>query len=76
MSYFAKVVDCLSEDDGFVPFTTIRYLDYCFTCPLTVMDLLWNLDAPYKFTAAALILTCLGHAVASFLAPPPASYAW
>ena len=27
-------------------------------------------------TSAALILTCLVHAVASFLAPAPASYAW
>jgi len=76
VSYFAKTIDSLAPDDGFVPFTTLRYVDYCFTCPITMLDLLWNLDAPYKVTSALLVLTCLVHAVASFLAPPPASYAW
>ena len=75
-SYYAKVIFSLAPDAPFVPFTTIRYVDYCMTCPITMLDLLWNLDAPYKVTAALLVLTCLGHAVASFLAPPPASYAW
>ena len=29
----------------------IRYADYLTTCPLLVLDLLWNLDAPYKWCA-------------------------
>ena len=58
-----QVIYSLAPDAPFVPFTTIRYVDYCMTCPITMLDLLWNLDAPYKVTAALLVLTCLGHAV-------------
>ncbi|EKX45953.1 hypothetical protein GUITHDRAFT_107989 [Guillardia theta CCMP2712] len=76
VSYFAKIIQSQSNNDGFVIFTTLRYVDYCMTCPILTLDLMWNLDAPYKVTSALLVLTCLVHAVASFLAPPPASYAW
>uniref|UniRef100_A0A7S0EDV8 Uncharacterized protein n=1 Tax=Hanusia phi TaxID=3032 RepID=A0A7S0EDV8_9CRYP len=76
VSYFAKIIQSQSNNDGFVIFTTLRYVDYCMTCPILTLDLMWNLDAPYKITSALLVLTCLVHAVASFLAPPPASYAW
>lgn len=31
----------------------IRYADYLTTCPLLVLDLLWNLEAPYKWCARA-----------------------
>ena len=44
--------------------------------PLIVLDLLWNMDAPYKVTMALLVLTCLVVAVASAAAPAPANYAW
>lgn len=44
--------------------------------PLIVLDLLWNMDAPYKVTMALLVLTCLVVAVASAAAPAPSNYAW
>ncbi len=36
---------------GFVVFTAIRYFDYVIVCPLLVLDLLWNLESPYKWCA-------------------------
>ena len=30
-------------------FTAIRYFDYVVVCPLLVLDLLWNLESPYKW---------------------------
>lgn len=53
-----------------------RYLDYCMTCPLIALDLMWNVNAPYKATMSALVLVCLITAVASSAVPAPASYAW
>ena len=41
-----------------------------------MLDLLWNVDAPFKATMTVLVFTCLVIAVASAAAPPPASYAW
>ena len=77
LSYFAKILESMTENGaGFAPFTTIHYLDYCFTCPLIVLDLLWNVEAPFKWTLTGLVLTCLGVAVASAAAPPPANFAW
>ena len=40
VAYFAKVIDTLSEDDGFAAFTTIRYLDYCFTWYFALCNLI------------------------------------
>ena len=34
--------------------TEIRYADYLTTCPILVLDLLWNLDAPYKWCESEL----------------------
>lgn len=32
IAYFAKILESMTEKGaGFAPFTTIRYLDYCFT---------------------------------------------
>ena len=45
---------------GFPVFTTIKYLDYLFTCPLTVLDLLWHMDAPFRVTMTGLTFICLG----------------
>jgi hypothetical protein len=44
--------------------------------PLIALDMLWNMDAPYKVTLAILVLICLGTAVASANARPPSSYCW
>jgi hypothetical protein len=41
LAYFAKILEAMTENGaGFPPFTTIRYLDYCFTwsCCLRVLD--------------------------------------
>lgn len=46
------------------------------TCPLIALDLLWNLNAPYKATMTFLVLICLVTAVASSATPAPASYCW
>ncbi len=108
LSYFAKILESMTDQGaGFAPFTTIQYLDYCFTwyvyvfcprcsckllapardtrrltlmrlhcSPLIVLDLLWNLEAPFRATMTVLVFTCLVIAVASAAAPPPANYAW
>jgi len=53
------------------------HLTFCVCgSPLIVLDLLWNMDAPYKVTMALLVLTCLVVAVASAAASAPANYAW
>ena len=32
LSYFAKILESMTDKGaGFAPFTTIQYLDYCFT---------------------------------------------
>ena len=49
VDYFARVVANTRCTSGFVLFTQIRYTDYLTTCPLLVLDLLWNLEAPYKW---------------------------
>jgi hypothetical protein len=59
-----------------LPLSSARYLDYCMTCPLIALDLLWNINAPYKATLTFLVLICLVTAVASSATPAPASYAW
>nr|AHH02113.1 protein 84 [synthetic construct] len=77
VAYFAKVIQAHGGDDvAFAPLTTVKYIDYITTCPLLTMDLLWNLDAPYKITSGLLVLTCLTFAVASFLTPKPGAYVW
>ena len=40
------------------------------------LDLLWNMEAPYKWTMAAMIAIVLITGVASARAAAPASYAW
>ena len=42
LAYFAKILEAMTENGaGFPPFTTIRYLDYCFTwCLLTPFRML------------------------------------
>mmetsp|Transcript_1896 Transcript_1896/g.3418 ORF Transcript_1896/g.3418 Transcript_1896/m.3418 type:complete len:420 (+) Transcript_1896:47-1306(+) len=76
VAYFAKVIASHSDDDGFRAFTTIKYVDYLTTCPLLTLDLLWNLEAPYKASSASLVLVCLTFAVATDSAPEPANYVW
>ena len=34
----------------------IRFADYLATCPLIILDLMWNLEAPYKWYARNLKL--------------------
>lgn len=61
LSYFAKMIESMTEQGaGFPVFTTIKYLDYLFTCPLTVLDLLWHMDAPFRVTMTGLTFICLG----------------
>ena len=55
ISYFARVIADSDCTNGFAVFTTIKYLDYMFTCPLLVYDLLANLEGPFKLTAAGLV---------------------
>ncbi|EKX54449.1 hypothetical protein GUITHDRAFT_99928 [Guillardia theta CCMP2712] len=76
LAYFAKVLQSHSNDNGFAPLTVIPYVDYCTTCPLLTLDLLWCLDAPYKISSAVLVFTCLVIAVACSLAVAPFSYCW
>jgi len=76
IAYFAKVLQSHSNDNGFAPLTVIPYVDYCTTCPLLTLDLLWCLDAPYKISSATLVFTCLVIAVACSLAVAPFSYCW
>jgi len=76
VAYFAKVIAAHSGDDGFEVFTTMRYVDYLTTCPLLTLDLLWNLEAPYKISAAALVGVCLTFAIATDSQPRPACYVW
>ena len=49
LSYFARVVSNAECSVGFVMLTQLRYCDYLCTCPFLVLDLLWNLEAPYKW---------------------------
>jgi hypothetical protein len=42
--------------------THIRYCDYLTTCPLLVLDLLWNLEAPYKWLFSQRFLSSLFYA--------------
>lgn len=65
VAYFARIIADTTCTPGFLMFTEIRYADYLTTCPLLVLDLLWNLDAPYKCTCAGLILVTIFTGVAS-----------
>eukprot|EP00293_Proteomonas_sulcata_P014396 CAMPEP_0184308724 /NCGR_PEP_ID=MMETSP1049-20130417/17074_1 /TAXON_ID=77928 /ORGANISM="Proteomonas sulcata, Strain CCMP704" /LENGTH=391 /DNA_ID=CAMNT_0026621461 /DNA_START=170 /DNA_END=1345 /DNA_ORIENTATION=- len=65
ISYFGKVV---SDTHGhnyqnvgpfIIGLGNYRYADYMLTCPLLVMDLLFQLRAPYKITCAMLIFAVL-----------------
>jgi bacteriorhodopsin len=49
IAYFARVVANAACSSGFVMLTEMRYCDYVITCPFLVLDLLWNLEAPYKW---------------------------
>jgi bacteriorhodopsin len=74
--YFARIVANATCTPGFLMFTEIRYADYLTTCPLLVLDLLWNLDAPYKCTCAGLILVTIFTGVAACTAKGAESYLW
>jgi hypothetical protein len=49
IAYFARVVANSVCSPGFAVLTEMRYCDYLMTCPFLVLDLLWNLEAPYKW---------------------------
>ena len=49
VAYWARVVSNSNCTPGFLMLTHFRYCDYMTTCPLLVLDLLWNLEAPYKW---------------------------
>jgi hypothetical protein len=49
IAYFARVVSNAECTLGFLMLTHMRYVDYLLTCPFLVLDLLWNLEAPYKW---------------------------
>ncbi len=49
VAYWARLVANASCHPGFVMLTQYRYCDYLTTCPLLVLDLLWNLEGPYKW---------------------------
>lgn len=51
LAYFARVVANPLCSRGFIMLTELRYCDYMTTCPFLVMDLLWNLEAPYKWSS-------------------------
>jgi hypothetical protein len=51
-------------------------LSHGFCSPLIALDMLMNLEAPFRATISGMVLICLGIAVASANAEPPASYAW
>nr|AHH02121.1 protein 107 [synthetic construct] len=65
LSYFAKVVSDTHghnfENVGpfIIGLGNYKYADYMLTCPLLVMDLLFQLRAPYKVTGAVLIFAVL-----------------
>jgi bacteriorhodopsin len=76
VAYFARIVANGSCQTGFVVFTSIRYFDYVIVCPLLVLDLLWNLESPYKWTCSALMMVAMVHGIAAFTSPAPGSYVW
>jgi bacteriorhodopsin len=49
IAYFARVIANSQCSPGFLMLTHYRYCDYITTCPFLVLDLLWNLEAPYKW---------------------------
>jgi hypothetical protein len=48
-AYFSRFLADLNCQHGFVIFTSIKYLDYLISCPILVLDLLWNLESPYRW---------------------------
>lgn len=54
-AYFSRLVADLNCQHGFVVFTTIKYFDYLISCPILVLDLLWNLESPYRWCLIQLI---------------------
>ena len=48
-SYFARLVADLNCQHGFIIFTNLKYFDYLISCPILVLDLLWNLESPYRW---------------------------
>mmetsp|Transcript_48371 Transcript_48371/g.77935 ORF Transcript_48371/g.77935 Transcript_48371/m.77935 type:complete len:113 (-) Transcript_48371:819-1157(-) len=51
ISYWAKISSHVNGDVGpAANVMTYRYLDYVLTCPLLTVDLMWNLNLPYKIS--------------------------
>jgi hypothetical protein len=52
-SYLSRVIESQTCTTGLALFTEAHYLEYVTTCPILVLDLLWNLEAPFKWCASA-----------------------
>jgi bacteriorhodopsin len=63
IAYFGRVIANVQCSPGFLVVTTYRYCDYLATCPFLVIDLLWNLEAPYKWCVSSPPLPSRPHAV-------------
>ena len=48
-AYFARLIADVTCQHGFPIFTSIKYFDYLITCPLLVLDFMWNLESPYRW---------------------------
>nr|AHH02129.1 protein 109 [synthetic construct] len=80
VAYYGKVVADTSNHNfsnvgPFIPgLGNYRYADYMLTCPLLVMDLLFQLRAPFKITSAFLIFVVLLCGVVTDFYPPDVLY--
>ena len=63
IAYFGRVIANIQCSAGFLVLTQYRYCDYLATCPFLVIDLLWNLEAPYKWCVSSPPLPSRPHAV-------------
>ena len=58
-SYLSRVISGQTCTADFNLFSQAEYLEYVTTCPILVLDLLWNLEAPFKWCAGADCTVCI-----------------
>ena len=67
-TYWGRMIANAYCSNGFLMLTRYRYCDYLVSCPLLVLDLLWNLEAPYKWYGSnqrTLVLLQTAHSCVS-----------
>nr|AHH02154.1 protein 100 [synthetic construct] len=75
--YWARVSAHANGDVGLAAYVhLLKYCDYCFTCPLLTLDLMWSLNLPYKFTYSIWVGICIFSGIGSTKFQPPAKYMW